>query len=79
MITEQKGHARTNVLINMLYFTLIKLENPNIDWLDANIQQTFNKRTNTLSFFKTNKYKIVCNFICKRLHIINCMKEYNWL
>ena len=63
----------------LLLYKIIKFKIPQLDWIDLNFQQTFTSRSETFKFFKTNNYKIGCNNICNRLHIINNKIQYNWV
>ena len=48
----------------LLLHGLIHTEIPISDWIDLNLQQTFNSRSTTFSIVKNNRYKIGENLIC---------------
>ena len=63
----------------LLLYKLINQEIPYVDFIDLNIQQSFNTRLNTFKFFSTNRYKVGSNSICNRLRIINGNIQYDWM
>ena len=46
-------------------YKLINMELPKIDWIDSSFQQILSTR------FKTNKFNVRKNLLCKRFHILN--------
>ena len=63
----------------LLLHKLFNLEVPKKDYIDLYFQQVINGRTGTLSFVRTNNYKIGLNLICNRMHIINNRIEDIWM
>ena len=62
----------------LLLYKLLNNEIPLNDWIDLNFQQTFNNRSITYKFVKTNSYKVGNNLLCNRFPIINGKIEYGW-
>ena len=55
----------------LLLHKLVQTEIPNLDWIDLNFQQTFNRRTTTVNFVKTNRYKVGENLMCNRFGVLS--------
>ena len=70
--------AMSNYVHALLLFKLLQNEIPMDDWVDLNFQQTFNNRTSTYNFVKTNHYKVGNNLICNRFTTLNGKIEYRW-
>ena len=60
-------------------YTLFNTQEPTLDWIDLNFQQTFNQRYNFLNFASTSNYKIGNNIICNRFPCLNKKIEHDWL
>ena len=60
-------------------FTLFNTQEPTMDWLDMNFQQTFNQRYNFLNFVNTASYKVGSNILCNRFACLNKKIEHDWL
>ena len=63
----------------LLLYKLINTEIPHVDFIDLNLQQSFNNRLSTFKFFSTNRYKVGNNSISNRLKIINGNIQYDWM
>ena len=55
----------------LLLHKLVQTEIPNLDWIDLNFQQTFNRRTTTVNFVKTNRYRVGENLMCNRFGVLS--------
>ena len=55
----------------LLLHKLIHTEIPTLDWIDLNFQQTFNRRSTTVNFVKTNRFKVGENLMCNRFGVLN--------
>ena len=60
-------------------FTVFNTQEPILDWVDLNFQQTFNQRNTTLNFVNTANYKIGLNSLCNRFTCVNNKIEQSWL
>ena len=60
-------------------FTIFNTQEPIMDWIDLNFQQTFNQRNFKIQFVNSAVYKVGQNILCNRFTILNNKIEYDWL
>ena len=53
--------------------------NENEDWMDLNVQQNFNARTDTFQITDYSNVKVGKNILCNRLTVLNRQIKLEWL
>ena len=72
---DQVTKYRLSLLLHKAYND----QNQGSDWESINFNQNFNARTQTVFFFKTNRYKIGNNLLSNRLNILNGYVTFDML
>ena len=65
--------------LTLTMYNYFNTQEPTIDWIDMNFQQTFNQRYNYLNFVSTSSYKIGHNILCNRFPCLNKKIEHDRL